>query len=404
MTMVAKILTIFASLTSVVNAVGCLPTDDVSDENVSVTDEELASGNRLPAYGMNYGGLTPEQYHVEHLAAHHMALERAWWSLNEGTNAGDFDAQVRTAAEDNVSILPIIFMTTAITLPDGTTKPVPYTPARDRARWQSFVHDLVVRFGPKTHRGVGTFWQENPNVPYFPIRAWEIWNEENTERFWYGPPSIHDYHDALTAAHASLRSIDPEARVIFGGLIGFNSKDDQEAINALDFLTRVTHMVHGDCIFDAVAVHPYAANATIAVAKVKRMHSQLVQLGLAGKRAQVDVGIWVTEVGWAVGGSWQNNVAMAPFTVPNERVQAQYVSNFATEMDSHREAWGIGPTIWFNYQDLTGVPDSWDHHAGFFTVDLMGNPTAARKSWSVATHAATKTHQVFLPPVRCRTL
>jgi hypothetical protein len=389
------------ALTTLVGDVGCVG-DEGSEEDVSAVDEELARGSQLPAYGMNYGGLNSIDYHVEKLAAHHMAIERAWWGWNpvDSPDVGNFvtslDDQVRTAANAHVSVLPIIFMARTI-MQNGVAAPVAYMPSTDRALWKSFVNSLVVRFGPKTHSGAGAFWREHPDVPYLPIRAWEIWNEENTEQFWYGTPSPSDYYDALAVAHASLRSVDPEARVIFGGLLGFNN----EPHNALEFLGHVTHMPNGHCLFDAVAVHPYASTADKAVANVRRMHAELKQLKLVGGSSQADVGIWVTEIGWAVGGPWESNVDKVLFTVPNEHIQAQYVSSFAAAMDRHRGRWGIGPTIWFNYQDLTGTPDSWDHHAGFFTIDSTGQPMRARRSWILATQAAGETKHVSLPPVRC---
>ncbi len=40
----------------------------------------------------------------------------------------------------------------------------------------------MTRYGPE-----GTFWEENPGLPYLPIRRWEIWNEENLATFAYHP-------------------------------------------------------------------------------------------------------------------------------------------------------------------------------------------------------------------------
>ena len=47
-----------------------------------------------------------------------------------------------------------------------------------RSAWATFLRDGAERYGPD-----GSFWVEHPDVPYLPIRTWEIWNEENIVTF-----------------------------------------------------------------------------------------------------------------------------------------------------------------------------------------------------------------------------
>ena len=89
------------------------------------------------------------------------------------------------------------------------------------------------------------------------IDLYEIWNEQNTDRFWRGGPDPEHYGRLLRAAHAAVHAADPTAEVIFGGLSAFDPHllDPRGIWN---FLARVGE-VHPDlCAFiDGVAIHPY---------------------------------------------------------------------------------------------------------------------------------------------------
>lgn len=346
---------------------------------------EALQSDELPAYGMNYGGLNWDQIHVEHLAPAHMGLERAWWPRVDDVH--EFDAMTYQAATSNVMIVPIVFGF----YPGGYT-------AANRGDWRNYLTAVAQRFGPG-----GSFWSEHADIPYLPVRAWEIWNEENTPMFWTGSDSgqvsPENYFDALQNAHQVLRSVDPNARIVFGGITDF---PDAHPHDALDFLAQITNMQGGNCLYDAVAIHPYSQTVALAVNRVQGTRARLDALGMT------DVDIWITEVGWALAGPWQRDasglIAQTPFTTPNQYHQAKHLADFADAMDAHRTEWRIGPTIWFNYQDVgdwTGDDGRWDYHCGMFGLDAAGQPTVARKVWHAAEAAATKTQSVKLPTLRC---
>ena len=99
----------------------------------------------------------------------------------------DVDGPVRKAANTGIEVLPFLTGAPTWAVPHvfvpGTGKPRKRPPACRPAgaaagAWSSFVKAAVARYGPN-----GTFWAENPIVPKRPIRAWQIWNEENFKYF-----------------------------------------------------------------------------------------------------------------------------------------------------------------------------------------------------------------------------
>ena len=108
---------------------------------------------------------------------------------------------------------------------------------------------LVEHYGPE-----GSFWVTHSGRE-IAIRAWEIGNEPNLQRFSVG--SAKDYQRILRAARQGLRSADSRARIIFGGLSSVTNKQKLEGkLSADQFLREVLHS-RGRCLVDAVAYHPY---------------------------------------------------------------------------------------------------------------------------------------------------
>lgn len=90
------------------------------------------------------------------------------------------------------------------------------------------------------------------------VDLYEIWNEQNTERFWNGGPDPEHYGRLLRAAHAAIHASDPEARVIFGGLSAFDLGHLFDPRGIWNFLARVGEAHPDLCGFmDGVAIHPY---------------------------------------------------------------------------------------------------------------------------------------------------
>lgn len=76
------------------------------------------------------------------------------------------------------------------------------------------------------------------------VAAYEIWNEEDASRWWAGGPDPAAYTRLLQAAYPAVKSADPAAKVVLGGLTG----------NDYNFLQGV-YQAGGKGYFDAVGVH-----------------------------------------------------------------------------------------------------------------------------------------------------
>src|SRR3954466_4362280 len=144
------------------------------------------------------------------------------WGATQPAPGGDydwsgFDKTVALAAEDQIEVLPILFSTPSWLAHDERVLPV--AKARGRPAWGEFVGAAVERYGSR-----GEFWREHgPTskrpLPKLPIRAWQIWNEEN---FFYfaSPVSPTAYARLLALTHRALHRADPRADLVLGGLFG----------------------------------------------------------------------------------------------------------------------------------------------------------------------------------------
>ena len=80
------------------------------------------------------------------------------------------------------------------------------------AGWFNFLRLAVQRYGPN-----GTFWAANPTIPPRPIRVWQIWNEPNFKYF-VTHPNPGQYGKLVKISSGAIRSIDPGAKIVLGGL------------------------------------------------------------------------------------------------------------------------------------------------------------------------------------------
>jgi hypothetical protein len=129
------------------------------------------------------------------------------------------------------------------------------------------------------------------------VTAWEIWNEEDSSAWWNGTPA--GYAALLKAAYPAVKSADPKATVIVGGLTG----------NDGAYLSEL-YAAGARGSFDAVGVHtdtacniasPYSFEYNLGTRTVNQyfflgftsIHAVMVGAGDGAKP------VYMTELGWS---------------------------------------------------------------------------------------------------------
>jgi hypothetical protein len=273
---------------------------------------------------------------------------------------GGYDREVKLAAEHGIRVLPFIFSTPEWVAPDPRTLPV--ASAWERWAWTAFLRDAVDRYGPE-----GSFWEENPDVPYLPIRSWEIWNEENIITFAW-PPSPTHYAELLRISGRVLHAADPGSKVILGGLFG-RPLQVPPNVPPGAFMTRLYRDGSVKQFFDGVALHPYVADASairgqiLNLRRVMRVHHDS------------GTGIYVTELGWgsdSYESRWERGL----------RGQARELNDAMAMLVANRRAWRIDGVWWFSWADQKGGCQFCDS-AGLLTEDREAKPAWYRfNAWT----------------------
>ena len=144
-------------------------------------------------------------------------------------------------------------------------------------------------------------------------------------------------------------------RIILGGLF----PTPKGGITMTDFMAAL-YRAGGKGLFDAAAIHPYAANPQNALATTGQLRSAMNGAG------DTDTPIWISEVGWASGGH------PSGLTVGPEQ-QADYLTRTFELVAENRKRLGIDGVIWYSLNDTPGP--LWPGHCGLF--NLNGTPKPA---------------------------
>lgn len=184
------------------------------------------------------------------------------------------------------------------------------------------------------------------------VHDWEVWNEPNIEKFWQPTPSPKNYTSLLQATYASIKSVDPTANVISGGL---SQPDGNNASLApVPFLTAM-YADGAKGYFDNLGDHPYTYPLLPNVIAGNNAWQGMSQL-TAIMQSNGDIGkkIWVTEYGAPTGGPGQlasNGTRLSSISADHvtEQLQAQMLNN---AMQFYLSNPNLGAFFWYSYKDL----------------------------------------------------
>ncbi|MHB8694185.1 MAG: cellulase family glycosylhydrolase [Solirubrobacteraceae bacterium] len=170
------------------------------------------------------------------------------------------------------------------------------------ADYAAYVAQIAARYGHG-----GSFWSQNPSLPYHPLIGIELWNEPNTSTFWLNPNATA-YAAMVKAAYPAIKQADPAMTVIAGATAPCGSYGYVVAtcINPVTFLEQMYAAGAGG-YFDALSHHPYnfgqgwTANTMLALQTwsawsqmadtTPSLRSLMVANGDSAKQ------IWATETG-----------------------------------------------------------------------------------------------------------
>jgi hypothetical protein len=244
-----------------------------------------------------------------------------------------FDHEVRLAAEAGLEIFPFITGTPEWVASNGIDMPV--ANAWERRAWASFIRAAVHRYGPG-----GTFWREEHELPYLPVRRWEIWNEENIVTF-ANRPEPKRFAIMIRIAGRVIHREAPGSQVILGGLFGRPLQIPPNVASG-DFLSRFYRAGKVKKYFDGVGLHPYVADA-------RAMGAQLANLRRIMRRHHDGATpLYVTELGWGSASGptrWQRGLWG----------QAYQLSKSFAMLSANRTRWKVGGVWWFTWSDEGGT-------------------------------------------------
>ncbi len=288
------------------------------------------------------------------------------WSTIDPTSAPDnvwteFDPLVASAARNGITVLPFIFNTPTWVATGldhrNCTSPACglYAPSGQAAleQWARFLRESVQRYGPN-----GAFWAEHPELPVIPIRTWQLWNEQNSFSFYEPKVSASAYANLVKWGSDAIRSVDPSAKVILGGMFGTPGGEEKKKFLAWTYLRKLYKVPGIEASFDGIGVHPYAARMVKVIQQTKLMHKETVRAGDPTE-------MWVTEVGWSSGNGGN------PLD-RGKKGQATRLREVMTYFIGHQAQFNVQNVTWFAWRDLGGKPIcEWCGKAGLFKAGSL---------------------------------
>lgn len=272
------------------------------------------------------------------------------WSAVE-PEQGDFDWEssdliVEEALARRMKVLIVLAYTPDWARTSAATGSAPISHLRplDFTRYATFARTAAQRYAA---RGV---------------HHWEIWNEQNSTKFWPPHPDAGEYGALFQAVMAAIRGVDPKATVLIGGL---TPKTDETALSPTDYLDQLYRNGTAQ-LADAVAFHPYSTPAFPFISEhssggfkdMPALRDVMVRHGDSGKK------VWITEFGAATG--------LSPNAMSGQG-QAKAL-NRARQL---AENWDwVGPLIYYELVDGGTDLNDEEQNYGVLHVDLTPKPAA----------------------------
>lgn len=311
-----------------------------------------------------------EAKEAQDLGIHNVRVDLAWYqvqpsacdgSTTKSLNFAPFDTIVKNAAEKNITLIADLYRTRVGEGCDTRPFPVPGTSmytAWEQENSSGYVWSVVQRYGFS-----GTYWAENPSVPYHPIRIWEVWNEQNhavnNPEAKLSSLNTERYAKLLIATSSTIRNAqtnrltggqtykDVDTKVLMGGLDTYS--EDTPAGTYFDQLYPKSPSgytateLHNS--FDGLSYHPYALTEGTSRVKEHIANAETV-LSNHGDSSKT---LWITEIGWPV---------MKLSSTPSDELQAESLTQIMPWIYINSGT-KIKYAAWYDNQDLVEKCESW---------------------------------------------
>ena len=303
---------------------------------------------------MGNGGVGTMRFMVPWATVQPQAGACCNWSL--------IDHKVGAAAANGIQSLPYIYGTPGW-VNDRPARP-PITTEADRRAWKRFLIAFVQRYERR-----GAYWTnpslyraQHPGARPVPVKAVQIWNEQNSPVYWRPRPKPAEYGKLLKISHDAIQGANRWMKVLSGGM--FFSPDKRTAIHADRFLGRLYKINGVKQAFDIGAIHPYAGGIHGVKAQIKLMRKVM------RKARDRKTKLWVSEIGWSSRGPRSNPLIKTP------KGQARMLNKAFRLLRHNRKRWHIAGVNWYSWRDVgqSQAPCQFCFASGLLSRDGKGKP------------------------------
>jgi hypothetical protein len=207
-----------------------------------------------------------------------------------------------------------------------------------------------------------------------PITTWQILNEQNSPKYFAPKVNIALYAKILKQTSQAIRSEQPNAEIILGGMWGPDSAT-KVVTPVAEYLTKLLKISGVKGSVDAIALHPYASSADGSQLALKVARSALK------KAHATSLGMWITEIGWASGGPKKE-----PFN-KGKAGQAKTLTDAYKGFRKHAGKYNLRGVFWYSWRDKPGgnLICTWCGYAG-----LRDKNGTAKPAWDAFAKVAKR--------------
>ncbi len=280
------------------------------------------------------------------------------WGAIQPAQGADFnwdriDSLVEATSRRGIDFLPTMYNSPNWLSTDYRRMPV-WGPGAI-SLWKKFLTSAVARFGTD-----GTFWVNNPEVPYRPVMKWQIWNEPNIRNF-AKPVSPRRYAKLMKVSAAAIRRTDPNAKLVTGGLYAKPPKGT--GIESSKFFNRLYRTRGFKQSFNIAAIHPYASNTGDSIRRTFPLRWSLNRHHDRRKH------MVITELGWG-------SDSATTFGKGDADGQGLQLRSAYRKYLKYRRKLKLDSIYWFSWSDLPPGADSCSfcHKTGLFDSSGEAKP------------------------------